>query len=98
MRRRVCSEGFQDAQPVGGGTTGHVGAERVGVELVGDARVQVEFDGHPGLAQPQRIGQVLVAEDVQLPDLEVGGRQAGQVGRRASYRATLPVIMPPPCR
>jgi hypothetical protein len=41
--------------------------------------VQVELHGHAGAAEYGRVGSVLVAEDVELADLDVGRRQAGGV-------------------
>jgi hypothetical protein len=41
---------------------------------VWDAGVQVWFDGDAGAAQGERMRDVLVAEDVELADLDVGRR------------------------
>ena len=43
------------------------------------AWVQVQFDWHAALAEGERVADVLVAEDVQLPYLDVRGRQVGRV-------------------
>jgi hypothetical protein len=61
---------YSDA--VGDRAPGDVGVEGDRVELVRDPGVQVEFHGHPGAAQRDRVGEVLVAEDVDLTDLDVG--------------------------
>ena len=42
--------------------------------------VKVELDGYAGLAEAQGVGEVFVAEHVELGDLGVGGRQRGRVG------------------
>ena len=39
--------------------------------------MQVEFDG---MAEGECVGDVLVVEDVELADLDVGGWEAGGVG------------------
>jgi len=36
--------------------------------------VQVQLGRHPGIRQPLRIGDVLVAEDVEVADVEIGVR------------------------
>jgi hypothetical protein len=40
----------------------------------------VELDGYVGLAEARGVGEVFVAEHVELGDLDVGGRQPGRVG------------------
>ena len=42
--------------------------------------MEVELDGYAGLAEAQGVGEVFVAEHVELGDLVVGGRQRGRVG------------------
>jgi len=44
------------------------------------APVKVELDGYARLAEAQGVGEVFVAEHVELGDLDVGGRQRGRVG------------------
>ena len=44
------------------------------------AGVKVELDGYAGLAEAQGVGEVFVAEHVELGGLDVGGRQRGRVG------------------
>jgi hypothetical protein len=44
------------------------------------AGVKVELDGYAGLAEAQGVGEVFVAEHVELGDLDVGGRTPGRVG------------------
>jgi hypothetical protein len=44
------------------------------------AGAQVELYLDTGPAEAQSVGEVLVAEDVQLPDLDVGRRQLGRIG------------------
>jgi hypothetical protein len=63
-----------DGAPGGGGVAGDE------VELVRGAGVKVELDGYAGLAEAQGVGEVFVAEHVELRDLGVGGRQRGLVG------------------
>jgi hypothetical protein len=36
--------------------------------------VKVELDGYAGLAEAKGVGEVFVAEHVELGDLDVGGR------------------------
>jgi hypothetical protein len=62
------------ARPGGGGVEGDE------VEFVRGAGVKVELDGYAGLAEAQGVGEVFVAEHVELGDLDVGGRQRGRVG------------------
>ena len=71
---------------------------------MGDAGVHVQFDGYPGVAEGERVGDVLVAEDVELADLDVGRWEAGGVGesggggcrvdRRASTRSPSRAFQP----
>ena len=42
--------------------------------------MKVELDGYAGLAEAQGVGDVFVAEHVELGDLDVGGRTPGRVG------------------
>jgi hypothetical protein len=65
---------------IGDGALGDVGVGGDGVVFVGDPGVQVGLDGHARTAEGQRVGDVFVAEDVELPDLDVGRRQTGGVG------------------
>ena len=60
--------------PGGGGVEGDE------VEFVRGAWVKVELDGYAGLAEAQGVGEVFVAEHVELGDLDVGGRTLGRVG------------------
>ena len=60
--------------PGGGGVEGDE------VEFVRGAGVKVELDGYAGLAEAQGVGEVFVAEHVELGDLDVGGRTPGRVG------------------
>ena len=75
--------------PGGGG-----GVEGGEVEFARGAGVKVELDGYAGLAGARGVGEVFVAEHVELGDLGAGGRQPGQ--RRApaapatTYTATRP--------
>jgi hypothetical protein len=87
---RVGSDRLQDPDAVGDGAPGDVGVEGDGVELVRGAGVDVELNRDTGAAELRRVGGVLVAEDVDLADLDVGGRQAGRVlepgwGGRGGY-------------
>jgi hypothetical protein len=65
---------------VGDGAPGGGGVEGDEVEFVRGAGVKVELDGYAGLAEAQGVGEVFVAEHVELGDLGVGGRQRGRVG------------------
>lgn len=76
-------EGGEDADAVGDGAASDVGGEGDGVELVRDARVQVKFHGDAGPAELGRVGEVLVAEGVELADLDVGGGSPVASWRRA---------------
>jgi hypothetical protein len=60
--------------PGGGGVEGDE------VEFVRGAGVKVELDGYAGLAEAQGVGEVFVAEHVELGDLDVAGRTPGRVG------------------
>ena len=60
--------------PGGGGVEGDE------VEFVRGAGVKVELDRYASLAEAQGVGEVFVAEHVELGDLDVGGRQPGRVG------------------
>ena len=60
--------------PGGGGVEGDE------VEFVRGAGVKVELDGYAGLAEAQGVGEVFVAEHVELGDLDVSERQPGRVG------------------
>jgi hypothetical protein len=60
--------------PGGGGVEGDE------VEFVRGAGVKVELDGYAGLAEAQGVGEVFVAEHLELGDLDVGGRTPGRVG------------------
>ena len=51
----------------------------VALELVRYAWAEVELDGHAGSAESLGVGKVLVAEDVELADLDVTGGQTGKV-------------------
>jgi hypothetical protein len=42
--------------------------------------VEGELEGDAGLAEARGVGEGLVAEDVELADLDVGGRQPGGLG------------------
>ena len=46
-------------------------------------RGEVELDGYACLAEAQGVGEVFVAEHVELGDLDVGGRRPGQARGRA---------------
>ena len=59
---------------------GSGGVEGDEVEFVRGAGVKVELDGYAGLAEAQGVGEVFVAEHVELGDLDVGGRTPGRVG------------------
>ena len=65
---------------VGDGAPGGGGVEGDEVEFVRGAGVKVELDGYVGLAEAQGVGEVFVAEHVELGDLDVGGRTPGRVG------------------
>jgi hypothetical protein len=65
---------------------GYVGVEGNGVVLVRHAWSPVKFDRHACPAEGERVPDVLVAEDVQLPHLNVRGRQAGGVRQPARRR------------
>jgi hypothetical protein len=45
--------------------------------------VKVELDGYAGLAEAQGVGEVFVAERLELGDLDVGGRRPGRGGDAA---------------
>ncbi len=66
--------------PGGGGVEGDE------VEFVRGAGVKVELDGYAGLAEAQGVGEVFVAEHVELGDLDVGGRHAWPGRRRGPGR------------
>jgi hypothetical protein len=59
------------------------------------AGVQVQFDRHARPAERERVADGLVAEDVQLPHLDVRGRQAGRVFEpsRRGLRVDLAVLV-----
>ena len=42
--------------------------------------MKVELDGYAGLAEAQGVGEVFIAEHVELGDLDAGGRTPGRVG------------------
>ena len=42
--------------------------------------MKVELDGYAGLAEAQGVGEVFIAEHVELGDLDEGGRTPGRVG------------------
>src|SRR5580692_2775521 len=75
-------ERTRSAMAPGGG-----GVEGDEVEFVRGAGVKVELDGYAGLAQAQGVGEVFVAEHVELGDLDVGGRTPGRVGDARQRRA-----------
>jgi hypothetical protein len=56
------------------------GVEGDEAEFVRGAGVKVELDGYVRLAEARGVGEVFVAEHVELGDLDVGGRQRGRVG------------------
>jgi hypothetical protein len=70
-----------------------VGVEGDEVKFVRGAGVKVELDGYAGLAEAQRVGEVFVAEHVELGDFGVGGaaplpgRRRGRGRRRWGVRA-----------
>lgn len=68
------------AYPAGDGVVGGIALIGDDVEFVGRAGIQMQFDGNTVPAQLDGVSQVFVAEDVQLPDFDVGGGQAGGVG------------------
>jgi hypothetical protein len=58
--------------------------------------VKVELHGYAGLAEAQGVGEVFVAEHVELGDLDVGGRQPGRSPDSAGLRQLRrPRIQPP---
>ena len=63
-----------DGAPGGGGVEGDE------VEFVRGAGVKVELDGYARPGRGAGVGEVFVAEHVELGDLDVGGRQPGRVG------------------
>ena len=64
----------------GDGAPGSGGVEGDEVEFVRGAGVQVELNGYAGLAEAQGVGEVFVAEHVELGDLGIGRRQPGRAG------------------
>jgi hypothetical protein len=50
---------------------------------MGRARVDVELGGHAGGEKTRRVVEVLVQEPVEGADVQVGGGEAREVGRRA---------------
>ena len=81
----VSLDPAQRAEAVGARTTRHVAGVGIGLELVRHVGTEVELNTHPGSAEPLRIGEVLVTEDVELADLDVARGQVGKVGG-ASWR------------
>lgn len=51
-----------------------------------DSRIQTELGGHAGSRQPARVVDVLISEDVEVTEIDIGRRQAGQVGRAGRRR------------
>ena len=64
------------------------GAGRQALEAVRRAGVDVQVDGHAGVAQPHRVVDVLVGEPVDGADRDQRRRQPGEVGRPAPARRT----------
>jgi hypothetical protein len=56
------------------------------------AWVHVELNRNAGLAQFERIGDVFVAEDVQLSDFDVRGREVVQIGGSCRRRTVRHVV------
>ena len=54
--------------------------------------MQMEFGGHPGVGQPACIGDVLVAEDVQVADVDVGIGKPGQIGGAGRCRVRRNIV------
>ena len=54
--------------------------------------MQMKFGRHAGVGQPARVGDVLVAEDVQVADVDVGVGKPGQVGRAGRRRVRRNVV------
>jgi hypothetical protein len=54
------------------------------------AGMKVELDGYAGVAEARGVGEVFVAEHVELGDLDVGGRQPSTSRRRGPRRAPAP--------
>lgn len=70
--------------PGGGGVDGDE------VEFVRGAGVKVELDRYAGLAEAQGVGEVFVAEHVELGDLDVGGQRRAPAAPATTYTATRP--------
>ena len=75
------SAGGQSAQRACLGALGDVGLQGPVVERVWVARVRMQFDGGTGGSQAAGAGEVLAAGDAQFADLDVDGRQPGEVAR-----------------
>jgi len=77
----------QDAEAVSDGASGDVGGVGERFELVGHAGPEVELDGHTGEAEALGVGEILIAEDVELTDLDVaGGRPERSVARAGAAK------------
>ena len=66
-------------EPVGHGAAGDVGGVGVGLELVRNARAEMELNGDAGVAKALGVGEVFVTEDVELAHLEVARGQAREI-------------------
>ncbi len=71
----------QYTSAVGTGASRDIRVEGERLELVRHTGAQVELDLDASAAETLGVGKVLVAEYVELSDLDVGGRQPREVGR-----------------
>ena len=62
------------------GSLGHPRFRDEALEAVRGVWVDVELDGYAGSGETTGVGDALVAEDVEVADVDVGGRESGEVG------------------
>lgn len=77
---------MQHLEPVGHGLLGDLGVEGQALPAMGTAGADVQLDGDVGDGQLARVLDVLVAEEVEGADVDVGRRQAGGVGDAGGRR------------
>ncbi len=69
-------QGAQAAYPIVDCSAGNVSSAGQPFERVRTARVQVQFGRHPSIREAPCVGDVLIAEDVEVTGVEVGRRAA----------------------
>jgi hypothetical protein len=74
-------EGAQATQAIVDCSLGDVRSVGQPLERMRAPGMQVQFGRYARIREAPRVGDVLVAEDVEVADVDIGGRKAGEVIR-----------------